>query len=545
MAFLGQVDPGVFYISWWKLIPVLVLLPPWARLMTWVDKDSDTAHLPRLPVNFGVFLTGALGFALFFLIPNFWASLGAVVFCSAASIGGYIGIRANSIGTKDLKKQFSNWVHSFGKEKDVKEVVAELQIIDAKGKLVAAPEDEDPARAGYDAVQLLFVDPIKKNAERIQLAPGGDQYKLAYIVDGFVYAGPAPDKTSASAAIDFVKGAAGIDLEEKRKPQKGKLRATTGGKKKELDVTTSGTSAGEAVEINVDAKDRHKLRMDDLGLSEVQAAAIRDSIEVKQGIVLLVAPKTQGLTTLSYAILRAHDAFLSHIQTVERAPDQDLEGITQNKLAVGAPPAEELKQVSWVASQEPDVLMVTSIEEPGTAKKLIEYASTGRKVYVGIRAASALDGINVWRKWVGDDARAMRYLIMAISGRVVRKLCVQCKVGVNPAPDELKKMNLPPDTTLYQERTEPMVDQKGNPVLCDTCQELRFKGRRGVYEVVIVDDEIKDAILAGGGTSQVRTLVRKQRMPFLQESALAAIQEGETSVREVQRVFSATEPKAK
>jgi type II secretory ATPase GspE/PulE/Tfp pilus assembly ATPase PilB-like protein len=545
MALLSQVDPGVFYINPWKLLPLLILVPVWARLLTWADKDSDTAHLPRVPVNFGIFGIGGLGIVLFFLIPNFWISLAILVVLTSGGLLGYVGLRSSQIGTKDLKKQFQAWLASFGKEKVVKEVVSELQLVNAKGALVPAPDDESPERPGYDAVQQLFVDPIKKNAERIQLAPAADGYKLSYIVDGFVYAGASPDKSTAIAAVDFTKKNAGLDLDEKRKPQKGKLKATTGGKKKELEVTTSGTSAGEAVDIAIDAKDHHKFRLDDLGLSDIQEAAIRDSIEVKQGIVLLSAPKQQGLTSLAYGILRAHDAFLSHIQTIERNADQDLEGITQNKLAAGAPGAEELKLAGWVVSQEPDVLMVTSIEEPATAKKLIEYAAAGKKVYVGIRAGSALDAIAVWRKWIGDDARAMRFLIMAISGRVVRKLCVQCKVGVTPAPEELKKMNLPADTMLFQERTEPMVDQKGNPVLCDTCLELRFKGRTGVYEVVIIDDEIKEAVLAGAGSSQVRTLVRKQRMPFLQEAALAAIQRGETSVKEVQRVFSALDSRSK
>ena len=163
--------------------------------------------------------------------------------------------------------------------------------------------------------------------------------------------------------------------------------------------------------------------------------------------------------------------------------------------------------------------------------------------YVAVRADSALEAVTTWRKWVGDDNKAMRSLIMAVSGRLVRKLCVQCKVSISPDPEQLRKMNMDPQkvTQIFQERTEPMLDQKGNPVACEICQELRFKGRMGVFEVIIVDDEVREAAIAGAGSSQLRTIIRKQRIPFLQESALERIQNGETSVKEVQRVF-ATKP---
>lgn len=544
-SLLAAVDAG-FFINPWKLIPPVVLLLVWAKLASWVDKDSDVAHLPRVPINMGVMSVALVGFALFFLVPNFLVGTLALFLCVVISIGGYIGVRAQRIGTKDLSKQFKDWLSSIGKRKDaeVAEVVEDLQMMDSRGKLVAAPEEEDPDFAGYKAVQELFVDPLKKNAETIQLKPEGDVYRLSFVVDGFPYAGPSPEKGAAEAAITFIKKQAGMDLEEVRKPQKGSIKATTASKKRDIVVNVNGSSAGESLAMLVDPKTRHALRLENLGFTEIQEAAIRDSIEVRQGIVLLSAPKGQGLTSMGYGIIRAHDAFLTHIHTIERNADQDLEGITQNKLPPGAPPAEELKQVGWVASQEPDVLMMTSIEEPQSAKKIIEFAGTGKKAYVAIRAENAVEAINVWRKMVGDDARAMRYLVMSVSGRVVRKLCPACKVGVTPDPEQLKKLNLDPAkvSTLYQERVEPLMDQKGNVIECPVCEELRFKGRTGVFEVVIVDEEVKEAVIAGASNSQLRSIIRKQRIPSLQEAALEQIQKGETSVKEVTRVFAAKAP---
>jgi type II secretory ATPase GspE/PulE/Tfp pilus assembly ATPase PilB-like protein len=535
---LGTIEG--FYINPWKLIPAVVLLLILARVMTWADKDSDVAHLPRVPVNLGMMGLAILGFALFFFIPNFLIASLALFFIVALAGGGYVGLRASQVGTKDLKKQFSDWLGGFRKEAVVAEVESQLQLLDAKGKFIEAPEADHADRPGFDAVQSALVDPLRKNAERVQLVPSGEGAKVVYVVDGYTYSGSTPDRTAAAAAVDYIKKAARLDITEKRKPQKGKLKGSVDGKKREMDITTSGSSAGESLDVLIDAKSRHAQRLSDLGLSDIQMAAIKDSMEIKQGIILLAAPKGAGLTSLCYAVIRAHDAFLTHIQTIERNADQELEGITQNKLSPGAAPSEELKQVSWVVSQEPDLIMMTSLEEPGSARELIKHAGEGRKAYVAVRAESAMDAVNVWRKWVGDDSKALKYLIMAISGRVVRKLCVQCKVAITPDPEQLRKMNLDPNkvSQLYQERVEPMLDPKGNPIFCDICQELRFKGRAGVYEVVILDDEVRQALLTGAGGSQLRGLIRKQRMPSLQESALDLIQKGETSIKEVQRIFA-------
>ena len=183
------------------------------------------------------------------------------------------------------------------------------------------------------------------------------------------------------------------------------------------------------------------------------------------GIVLVSAPKGQGLTSTLYGILRAHDAFLTHIHTVERAPEEDIEGITQNPIPANATPEEEFKQVSWVISQEPDMVVVTLVESPKTAQDLIKFASSGKRVYVGLRAASTFQALEQWRKLVGDDTAAMEDLRMVICGRVMRRLCNACKVAYSPDPDTVRKLNLDPAkvSTLFMPRKEPMRDQKGNP----------------------------------------------------------------------------------
>jgi type II secretory ATPase GspE/PulE/Tfp pilus assembly ATPase PilB-like protein len=160
-------------------------------------------------------------------------------------------------------------------------------------------------------------------------------------------------------------------------------------------------------------------------------------------------------------------------------------------------------------------------------------------VYVGLRASTTFEALGMWRKLVGDDRTAMKNLKLVIAGRVMRRLCTACKVGYTPDPTTLRKLNMDPDRvgTLFQARTSPIRDPKGNPIPCEFCRELQYRGRIGVYETLIVDDELRAAIEQGGSSSQLKSLFRKQRGKYLQEQALARVEAGDTSVQEVLRVM--------
>jgi len=333
-------------------------------------------------------------------------------------------------------------------------------------------------------------------------------------------------------------------MNEKRKPQTGNMRVSIDGKKHDLQMTVAGSTAGEQVKGLVDIKKRHDFRLENLGMPDDQVEQIREMIQDGSGVVLLTAPRGHGLTSLEYAILRAHDAFLLHIQTIESEQDQDLEGVTQNK--VGKTPAEYQKTAEWTTSQEPDVILLDRLEDRDqkTALVLNKFAeSTSKRVYIGLRASSTFDALALWRQLIGDDAKAVRNLKMIINTRVMRKLCPACKAGYTPDPGTLKKLNLDPEKVgkLYQARTQPLRDPKGNPIQCEFCKELMFKGRIGVYEILIVDDDVRAVVEAGGSANQLKAVFRKQRGMYLQENALLQVALGDTSIQEVLRVMRADE----
>ena len=544
LSFLAQVQVGG-YISPWKVIPVLLVLLLWGRLLTWVDKDSPAAHLPRETLNVA-FLAGLiLGFALFFFLPTFLIAFSALLFVMVAEIGAYLIVRHQKVGLADLKEQFNTWVHSFGKKnKKAKELPNQVQLIAKGGALIDPPEAEAPDRPAYDMLQHAMLEPLRKNTEQIDLAPGANGAALKYMVDGVYYQGATMDKGIAAGVVTQLKRAAGLDTEDRRKPQRGMLKLGADGKRTEFRIDTAGSTAGEFMRLLAEPKTRHNFTLDTIGFSDAQKAMLRELIQERTGVVLVSTPKGQGLTSLLYAILRGHDAFLEHIDTVERTPDVDLEGITQNKLPANASPADEFKLSDWVSSQEPDIVMISRVDDARTASKLIQFSGDkdhNRRVYAGMHAASTFEALAAWRKLVGDDRLAVENLKLIINGRVLRKLCNACKVGYTPEPATLKKLGMNPEksTTLYQARTQPLRDQKGNPVPCTFCNDLRFKGRVGVFEFFLVDDEAREQIAAGASPNQLRAAFRKTRGRFLQEEALGLVEKGETSVQEVLRVMKA------
>jgi len=531
-----EVPAGGGYLNIWKILPALLILLVWGRLLTWADKDAPVAHLPRTALNLGFLLGLVVAYALFFFLP-YYLGLPVLVVMAGAEAGTYLYLRRKRVGLRDLRKQFNDWLRSFGKKKSTEAPPGEVTLM-TKSTTAPIPNADAPERPAYDASQLLLTDPLQKSSEQIDLDGRAETgLVVKYMVDGVTYSGRVIDRATGAAAIGYLKGLADMDVEDRRKPQTGSMRLMLDGQKHEVKVQTAGSTAGEYMRLTIDPRKRHEFKLDQLGFNERQLPLIQENIAENKGIVLLSAPKAMGLTALEYGMLRGHDAFLQHIQTIEREPEQDLDGITQNRLAANATPAEEYKMADWVISQEPDVILMNKVEDSRSAVDLVKYAKTsGKRVYVALRALSTFEALDQWRKLIGDDNLAMEALQMVINGRVLRKLCNNCKVGYSPDPTTLRKLGMHPEkvTQLFQARTTPLRDPKGNPIPCQFCHDLRFQGRTGVFEIMTIDDEVRDAVTSG---KPVEPLFRKKRGRFLQEEALALVEKGETSVQEVKRVL--------
>jgi type II secretory ATPase GspE/PulE/Tfp pilus assembly ATPase PilB-like protein len=529
------------YVNPWKALAILVVLLVWTRLLTWIDKDTIVARLPREIINLAMLGALIAGYILFFFLPGFGLAFGVLMLLFVGDLGTYVGLRAYSVGLGDLTEQFAQWRAGMFKKKGaaaVKMVAGRVTIMDKNGAAEPIPESDSPDALRYESAQQVLTMALSKGAQRIDLI-AGEPAAVSYTVDGVKYESESLDRNRSGAAVQFLKRVAGLDMNERRKPQTGLFRTNLDNKRGFMQITTFGSTAGESMRLIADPQDRHNFKLENLGFHESQLKTLTATIQEGGGVVLLAAPKGQGLTSLAYAVIRAHDAFVYHIHTVERAPEMDLEGITQNALPANVAPAEEAKQVSWVVSQEPDVIMITLLEDPRSAAELAKFAVENHRVYVCLHANNTFDALRQWRRLVGDDVLAMKNLRMVVAGRLVRRLCAACKTGYTPDPTQLRKLNMNPEAVgkLYLARKEPMRDAKGHPVPCNFCYDLAFKGRVGIYEIFIIDAEVRKIVEEGGSDNQLKQSFRKQRSLLLQEAALAYVQAGETSVEEVLRVL--------
>jgi len=337
LVLMAAVQAGP-YVSVWKILPVVLLLMGWARVLTWIDKDTEAARLPREMVNLGMIGAVIIAFVMVLLMPIYALGLTIFIVLFLGSIGGYFGARKSKVGLEDLKKQYADW--RAGRAKGEK-VVAPAGAVGFTGKsgVLPAPDGEDPDRPAYDAIQQILAEPLLRNAERVDATPAEDGLQTRFVVDGVAYNAATVERANGAAGIAYIKQIAGMDVNEKRKPQTGGCKVVVDGKKHELEVTTQGSTAGEFLKVLVDPKKRHGWRLEKMGFAPEQLQAIQNSISENKGVVLLSAPKGHGMTSLLYAVLRGHDAFVQHMQTIERNPDQDVEGITQNKLPANATPA--------------------------------------------------------------------------------------------------------------------------------------------------------------------------------------------------------------
>jgi len=549
-AFLGTIQTGP-YLNGFKILPFLALLLIWTRLMSWTDKDAINARLPREWLNAGNFAGMVVAGAFFFMLPvSFWVALLVFFGFMVVEAGVYLFMRKQTVGLKDLGDEFHKGMEGLFKRKGLSAKEAEaaaaaagdVKIMSKSGSVMNAPEEGTPERAQYDAAHLVLNEAIIRNAERIELSGNMEMAAVVYSVDGVLYEGPTMDRGAAGAAVAYLKFAAGLQVTEKRKPQVGSFKVIFGKERHDIRITTKGSAAGESMILLSDLKKRQSLTLKDLGMSPEQMEAIQQSVAEGTGLAVIAAPPGQGLTTLEYAILRVHDAFLQHIRTVERAPDSELEGITQLEIPATASAAEEAKEVSLLISQEPDVAAVTLVTDGGAARDLSRYAGEpGRRVYVGLRATSAFEALRAWRKLVADDPLALKNLKLVVAGRVVRKLCQACKIGYAPDPAALKKLNFDPNvvTELYQARTTRMKDKHGHEIPCGFCADLGFSGRTGIYEVLVITDDLRAQLQKGATDAELKMAFRKQKGRYMQEAALALVQEGITSLSEVQRAMKA------
>jgi type IV pilus assembly protein PilB len=371
-------------------------------------------------------------------------------------------------------------------------------------------------------LESLLVRAVRDGAADIHFEPYQGEFRIRMRVDGVLYEVDPPPPHLATALISRIKVLANLDISETRMPQDGRIEMTVDGRQIDFRVSTVPIQGGESTVMRV--LDRKSLRLDltQLGLLENEVSQLDEFIRLPHGIVLVTGPTGSGKTTTLYSLLNRVNEPNHKILTVEDPVEYDLDGIVQVPVNddIGVNYSRVLRTM---LRQDPDIILVGEIRDPETAQIAVEASLTGHLVLSTLHTNDAPSTITRM-----IDLGVEPFLLAAtiegiVAQRLLRTVCPECCTPWN-APDDIRQK-----AGLRQEQE--VFRGKG----CDNCHFTGYKGRSAIYEILPLDDALREQFLRNPSTIVLRELARERKMKTLRERAIELALSGKTTLDEVLR----------
>lgn len=369
-------------------------------------------------------------------------------------------------------------------------------------------------------VNMMLVEALRTGASDIHIEPMEKRVRLRYRIDGVLVERPGPPKNLQSAVISRVKIMADLDIAEHRIPQDGRFNIKALGKEIDLRVSILPTVHGEKVVMRTLDKSTLSPSLSALGLDEYSEKAMAYAINQPHGIILVTGPTGSGKTTTLYSCLQDMNQPDVNIITCEDPVEYQLEGINQVQIHadVGLTFAAALRSI---LRQDPDIVLVGEIRDGETAEIAVKAALTGHLVLSTLHTNDAPGAITRLIDMGIEPFMLGSSLILAQAQRLYRKLCTACKKPTNVSAEVLETNRIDPaffeGAKIYK------------AVGCPRCSN-GYKGRGAIMEVLAINDEIREGILRGANTGEIRELGKKIGMITLKDAGLACVKEGVTSL---------------
>ncbi len=533
---------GLFLVSFWKPVLVVIAITAWAWVISSIyDKDAARWYFKRQAWNVGHLFAGIVAVGVVLAVPlSFFITFPLMILVLAIDLGVYAFLRNRDSRVPEKHRwslDFEKMAAAKAAKKSSKNAKGITMSFESPSGRIPSPEVETPQYEIRVAAESLLKATIELRGSQLDITPiRKDAYGATCLVDGLRTPIEQIPAQQAVAIIDFFKVAAGLDTEDRRRKLTGTMKfgvgqtATT-----DARVTTKGTSSGVTMSLLIDPEAQVQRRMDDLGLQSSQLEELRRIVEDETGVVLLAAPPDNGRTSTMYALVKAHDAYTSNVQTIELEPQAPIEGVRLNHFDPQEDGAEFSTLVRSILRRDPDVVAIAELPDEETAKTIARADHEHTRTYVSIRADSALAAIQAYCRAVGDQELAAKSLRGVVAQRMLRRLSENAKIPFQPTPDMLKKLGLPSEVkTLYRTEGKVLIKDKlePDPVSGGT----GYFGQVGAFAVHFIDDEARKLIAANDMTG-LRALFRQRKQPTINTSAMQLVVKGETSVEEVLRVL--------
>ena len=530
------------YISIVKFLVFLILFFSWVPLLAWIYQDAKTIGTKEVFWTAVVFGAGAVAAIIWLVTPVFIIGMLFYLIAVAATSISYVMHRNARVMEFDRVLTVEHIKGLFaGKEKKL-DILEDFVFITANNNDVPQPEPRTPEFFGYKTAYETLKDAIWRRASDVVFSSTQQNYNVTYYVDGTALKQPDMAKDRMEYFSRFLKNLADLDPEEKRKPQRGKFRVHQNEKNTDWEITTAGSTAGEQIRLKQITK-QSITRLTEINLMPEQYEQLSKIRDAKQGLFIVAGPKKSGVTSTFYALLRNHDPFLYSISTLERQPSSELPNITQNVFALSdTGTTTYAKRLQAMIRMEPDIVGVAECTDGETAQIACTAAKDGKIVYVVLEADDVIRAIGKWMKLVGNRNLATEVLLGISNQRLLRKLCEECKQAYEPNKELLRKFNVPAEKAKVLYRAgKVQYDKRGRPSTCENCQGTGFVGRMGVFETIMINDELRNVIRQSNSLAEISTQFRRAKMLYLQEQALRRVIAGTTAIDEMVRVLSASE----
>ncbi len=404
-------------------------------------------------------------------------------------------------------------------------------IKDDKNNLTEDDQDTEHIRdMASEAPVIKLVNHIISKATEmgssdIHLEPFAEDLILRYRIDGILHSFEAPPKRLNSALCTRIKIMAKLDISERRLPQDGRIKLKLQGKDIDMRVSTLPTLYGESIVIRILDRGNLNVNLEKMGFPKEQLEEFQKLIQKPYGKLLVTGPTGSGKTTTLYGALQNINTSDKKIITIEDPVEYQMRGINQIhvKPQIGLDFANGLRSI---VRQDPDVIMVGEVRDAQTADVAIQAALTGHLVFSTVHTNDAAGAITRLLDMGVENYLISSALIGVLAQRLVRVICRKCIEPVKVSSILISEMR------THEQGSINTFHGKG----CKECSETGFRGRIGIYELLVVDDSIRQHILNKSTSQEIREMARKKGMTTLREDGWKKVAEGITTVEEVLRV---------
>ena len=401
----------------------------------------------------------------------------------------------------------------------------ELQVVKEPTDDVADLEKLGSESPVIRFVNYLIADAITQGASDIHIEPKEKALKIRYRIDGVLFEAMNPPHKMHPAIVSRLKIMANLDIAERRIPQDGRIRAIMHGRKMDLRMSTLPTAAGEKVVLRILDTRSINVPLEELGFSENTLTIWKKQIDQPHGILLVTGPTGSGKTTTLYSSLRCMDGNKLNISTVEDPIEYHLNAASQVQVheKIGMTFSAALRSL---LRQDPDVVMLGEIRDAETARIAVQAALTGHLVLSTLHTNDAPSSVTRLIN-IGVESYLISAAVNAIlAQRLVRRICQHCKEPFQ-ASDEMHEF-----LTLQGFESDKTFKGKG----CDRCRKTGYSGRLGIYEMLVLDDSLRDLVTRNPDVIQLRKLCRERGLVTLRQDGFDKVIKGLTTVDEILRV---------